>query len=127
MRVAIVGSRSLDFEIPENCIPLGATQIISGGAKGIDLRARQYAKKHKIQILEIVPDYDLYGKSAPLKRDELIVELADIVVAFWDTKSHGTKYVIDKCKETLTPVYIYYSDSMGIKGFELGVNPCSKN
>ncbi|MGN1419392.1 MAG: hypothetical protein ACI4W6_08690 [Acutalibacteraceae bacterium] len=120
MKVAIVGSRSLDFEIDENCIPLGTTQIISGGAKGIDIRARQYAKEHHIQILEIIPDYDLYGKRAPLKRDEIIVELADIVVAFWDKKSRGTKYVIDKCKETSTPVYVYYSDSTGVKGFELG-------
>lgn len=113
MKVAIVGSRSLNFEIPKECIPPETTQIISGGAKGTDMSARRFALENKIQILEILPDYALYSRSAPLKRNDIIVNLADLVVAFWDGKSRGTKYVIEKCKETSTPCRIYKFDSNG--------------
>lgn len=107
MKVAVVGSRNLDFDIPEHCIPKETTQIISGGCRGIDVKAREYAYKHSIQIVEIVPDYDKYGRSAPIVRNKIIVAKADLVVAFWDGKSRGTKFVIDYCREKDKPVHIY--------------------
>lgn len=113
MKVAIVGSRSFNFEIPQRCIPKGTTQIISGGAIGADKMARRFAIEHGIKIVEILPEYNLYGRCAPLKRNDIIVKLADLVVAFWDGKSRGTKYVIEKCKETATPVHVY---RIGING-----------
>lgn len=112
MKVAVAGSRNLCVEIPENCIPENATQIITGGARGIDLSAREYGRKHNIQVLEILPEYDLYGRSAPLKRNDIIIKLSDTVVVFWDGKSRGTKYVIDKCRKVNKPVcvYVYKND-----------------
>ncbi len=107
MKVAIVGSRSLNFEIPEECIPKNTTLIISGGADGIDKMGREYAKKHKILIYEILPEYNLYGKNAPLVRNDLIIKLSDMVVAFWDGKSRGTKNVIEKCKKLSKPIRVY--------------------
>ena len=56
MKAAIVGSRSLQPELPAELIGTDFRQIISGGAKGIDTSARNYAKKHRIQILEILPN-----------------------------------------------------------------------
>jgi len=112
MKVAIVGSRGLNFDIPEYCIPENTDQIISGGAKGIDRKAREYAQKHHIELIEILPEYNLYGKRAPLERNDIIVEIADLVIAFWDGKSNGTRYVINKCRSTDTPVHIYNVDSM---------------
>ena len=51
-------------------------------------------------FIEILPDYAKYGKSAPLKRNDKIIEMADAVLAIWDGKSAGTKYVINKCRKT---------------------------
>ena len=51
MKAAIVGSRSLQPELPAELIGTDFRQIISGGAKGIDTSARNYAKKHRIHIL----------------------------------------------------------------------------
>ena len=36
MKVAIIGSRGLTIDIPDYCIPENTTQIVSGGAVGID-------------------------------------------------------------------------------------------
>lgn len=107
MKVAVVGSRSSNIEIPEECIPKETTVIISGGARGIDRKAREFAQKHNILIYEILPEYDLYGRAAPLKRNDVIIRYSDMVIAFWDGKSRGTKYVIEKCKEKGKPIRVY--------------------
>ena len=60
-----------------------------------------------LSYIEILPDYQLYGKGAPLKRNMQIVECADLVVAFWDGVSRGTKYTIDLCSRKKIPVQIH--------------------
>ena len=50
MKAAIVGSRSLEIELPSELIGTDYAQIISGGARGIDRSARHYAEKNHIQI-----------------------------------------------------------------------------
>ena len=101
MKIAIVGSRSITADIPENCIPENTTEIFSGGAKGIDTSAREYARKHHIFLTDILPEYDLYGRTAPLIRNDLIISLADKVIIFWDGKSKGTDYILKKCKKNI--------------------------
>ena len=110
MKIAIVGSRSITAEIPEHCIPDGVTEIISGAAKGIDTSARNFARDHHIFLTDILPEYDLYGKHAPLIRNDLIISLADKVLIFWDGESRGTKYIIKKCKELHKPYVLYNYD-----------------
>ena len=99
MKVAVIGSRGLTIDNLGKYLPKGTTEIISGGAKGVDTCARKYAISHNIKLTEILPEYEKYGKSAPLKRNMTIIENADIVLAFWDEKSNGTRFVIEKCRE----------------------------
>ncbi len=107
MKVAVVGSRSiLNAEI-DRFIPPDATLIISGGAVGIDSIAEKYADRKGIEKMIIYPDYELYGKSAPLIRDKLIVDNADMVVAVWDGVSKGTEFTISYAKRRGVPIEIY--------------------
>lgn len=99
MKIAVIGSRGLTIDNLGKYLPQGTTEIISGGAKGIDTCARSYAMRHNIKLTEFLPEYEKYGKSAPLKRNITIIEAADTVLAFWDGKSRGTKFVIEKCRE----------------------------
>ena len=69
--------------------------LISGGASGIDSIAEEYADKHRISKLILYPKYEVYGKAAPLKRNEIMVDIADEVLIIWDGKSRGTKYTAD--------------------------------
>ena len=110
MKIAIVGSRSITADIPERCIPENTTEIFSGGAKGIDTCAREYARTHHILITDILPEYDLYGRTAPLIRNDLIISLADKVIIFWDGKSRGTNYIVKKCRQTDKPFDLYLYD-----------------
>ena len=106
MKVAIIGSRNLVVNNLGDYLPEGLTEIVSGGAKGVDTTAREYAIEHSIKITEFLPEYSRYKRGAPLKRNIQIVEYADTVIAFWDGKSHGTKFVINYCNEHSIPIQV---------------------
>ena len=98
MKVAVIGSRSLTVDDLGKYLPADTTEIISGGAKGVDACAKEYAISHRIGSKEFKPEYNKYKQGAPLKRNIAIIEYADLVLAFWDGSSSGTKFVIEKCK-----------------------------
>lgn len=99
MKVAVIGSRGIqEFDLSKY-LPEGTTEIVSGGAKGVDTIARNYATANDIKLTEFLPEYHKFSRSAPLKRNIQIIEYADIVLAFWDGVSRGTKFVIDNCKK----------------------------
>lgn len=95
MKVAVVGSRNITNISIKDYLPASISLIISGGAKGIDALAENYADSQQIKKLIFHPEYKKYGKSAPLVRNRLIVENADLIIALWDGKSRGTKHTID--------------------------------
>ena len=107
MKVAIIGSRNLTVDNLEKYLPEGVTEIVSGGARGIDTCAREYARVNGIKLTELLPEYDKYGRGAPLRRNLLIIDYADEVIAFWDGVSHGTKYVIENCKERNKKITVF--------------------
>ena len=113
MRVAVIGSRGLQVDHLEDYLPEGVTEIVSGGAKGIDTCAKDYALRQGVKLTEFLPEYEKYGRGAPLRRNITIIEYADLVLAFWDGKSRGTKYVIDNCKKRKIPVRVYVLDKQG--------------
>ena len=106
MRIAIIGSRNLNVDI-STFIPLETTEIISGGAKGIDTLVERYADKHNIPKQIIKPEYEKYGKAAPLRRNEAIVNEANMIIAIWDGKSNGTKFTINYAKKIGKTVEVY--------------------
>lgn len=99
MKVAVIGSRGLTIDNLGDYLPPETTVIISGGARGIDACAREYAQAHGLSLREIRPQYGRYpGRCAPVIRNEQIIAEADLVLAIWDGQSHGTAGVIEKCR-----------------------------
>ena len=88
-------------------LPPDTTEIISGGARGVDTSARLYAHDHGIKLTEFLPNYEKYGRKAPLIRNMDIINSADLVLAFWDKKSNGTRFVIKKCREIGKQIILY--------------------
>ena len=106
MRVGVVGSRSITVLNLEDYLPEDTTEIVSGGARGVDSCARRYALAHGIPLREFLPDYDRYGRGAPLRRNVTIVENSDLVLAFWDGKSRGTMHTVRECERQGVPCRI---------------------
>jgi predicted Rossmann fold nucleotide-binding protein DprA/Smf involved in DNA uptake len=97
MKIAVVGSRSFNDAnlLSKTVSEFFPSEIISGGAVGADRLAASWAKSNGIPLKEFLPDYTTYGRSAPIRRNDLIVDAADMVIAFWNGTSKGTKYTID--------------------------------
>ena len=94
MKLLIVGSRSItDFDLSPY-IADEVDTVISGGAGGVDSLAEAYADLHRLSKYIMRPRYDLYGRGAPLRRNEQMVDLADTVLIVWDGKSNGTNYTL---------------------------------
>lgn len=99
MKLLIVGSRSIKEYDLEKHVPAETTMIITGGAEGIDTLAEKIADKKRLSKLILRPQYNLYGRRAPLKRNEKMVELCDMAFIVWDGCSKGTKYTLDYAKK----------------------------
>ena len=107
MKVAVIGSRGLTVDHLERYLPEGTTEIVSGGAAGVDTSAKKYAQANGIKLTEFLPDYKSYGRRAPLVRNLEIIDYADQVLAFWDGASRGTVHVIKNCREKGKKVTVY--------------------
>ena len=101
MKLAVVGSRDFnDYGMAEEAIGKlvlknSITELVSGGAGGADQLAERYAREHSIPITVFEPDWELQKRGAGHRRNEKIVSAADMVLAFWDGKSKGTKHTLD--------------------------------
>lgn len=107
MKIAVIGSRNLTVSNMKQYLPENVTEIVSGGARGVDTCAREYAEAHSIKLTEFLPQYEKYGRCAPLKRNLQIIDYADEVLVFWDGKSRGTKFVIEHCRARNKSVRVF--------------------
>ncbi len=107
MKLAVIGSRGITTLKLEAYLPEGVTHLVTGGAKGVDTLAEQYARIHGIPVTVIPPDYARYGKGAPLVRDRQIVSFCDELYAFWDGVSTGTAYTVRYARGLKKPVRLF--------------------
>ena len=106
MKIAVIGSRGLKVNDLEKYLPKDVTEIVSGGARGIDKCAREYAVANGLKLTEFLPEYEKYGRVAPLRRNLQIIDYADEVLAFWDGKSRGMNNVIEKIKKVTVMIAV---------------------
>lgn len=112
MKLIVAGSRNvtnyncLKFYIDEYRKKIKVTTIISGGAKGADKFGEKYAWENNL-VLEIYEaDWTNLGKAAGYRRNEVMARKGDLLIAFWDGKSRGTKHMIDIAEREGLPVTI---------------------
>lgn len=106
MKLLVAGSRNItDFDLSPY-ISNNVDTIICGGASGIDTLTERYADSHRISKCVIRPRYNIYGRVAPLKRNEQMVDLADSILIIWDGQSKGTQHTIEYSKKTKKPITI---------------------
>lgn len=106
--IAVIGSRCFeDYAfLSEKLLQLEIAKIVSGGARGADQLGARYAREQGIELLKFLPDYKKHGRGATHVRNRQIVEASDMVVAFWDGQSRGTKYTMDYAAKKGKPVLI---------------------
>lgn len=112
MKIAVIGSREfknkelIEKEMTEAFRIIEGSRLdskftkrtlISGGARGVDSLAFDFAFKNDIYC-EVIEPINRLNKINYLFRNVEIITKADKIIAFWDGKSKGTKFVIDYAK-----------------------------
>ena len=100
MKLAIVGSRGIEHVDLDKYVDQDVDEIVSGGAVGVDACAARYAKSRSLKLTEFLPQYERYGRGAPIVRNKAIVDYADKVLVFWNGSSKGTMSVIKYAQKT---------------------------
>jgi hypothetical protein len=61
----------------------------------VDALGEQYAREHGIPTVTVKPIYEKYGRAAPIRRDEEMMDMADAVLVVWDGVSRGSRHTAD--------------------------------
>lgn len=99
----------LDYYLHEK-LKTHAVIVISGGARGADALGERYAEERGLACERFPADWDAYGKSAGYRRNVQMAEVADVLVAFWNGSSRGTKHMIDIAGERGLPTRVVRYD-----------------
>lgn len=104
MKIGVIGSRTgfskeKVFGFLKDVVKHGDI-IISGGAVGVDSFAEEYATKNGLTKMIYKPDFSKgYDVSKYFERNKKIIDNSDLIIAFWDNESKGTKFGIDYAKQ----------------------------
>jgi len=108
VKTIIAGSRSItDSDAVYNAIEKSGfpiTEVVSGGAIGVDSIGEQWAAEHKIPIKHFLPQWRVYGKLAGMLRNTEMVAYASAAIVVWDGRSRGTMDLIGKLTREGNPV-----------------------
>jgi len=118
VKVAIVGSRrySEPSRVTEyvNALPPKAS-IITGSASGVDAAATRAARAKGIPVQVIPASFEeLANVSMSAARNQRLIDACDVLVAFWDGTSTGTRVTIDRALDSGKEVHVFVGTFAGL-------------
>ena len=118
VRIVIAGGRDFnDRAYLEHCMRQvyhlhshKGIEIVSGAARGADQLGEEWAAKHNLVVHSKPPDYKSFEgreRQAPLARNEEMAAMSQVLCAFWDGKSSGTKHMIACAFRNKNEVHVF--------------------
>lgn len=111
VRTIIAGPRTLDslafVEAAVSASGFVITEVVSGCAKGIDLRGEEWAEKNGVPIKRFPANWQEHGKAAGPLRNREMVAYAEALIAIWDGVSRGTEDCIAEARRRGLKVFVY--------------------
>ena len=111
MRVAIVGSRHFPdlgrVEAYVETLPQG-TRLVTGSASGVDAAATRSARRRGLAVQVVGAGFE-EARDAGLARarNQRLVDGCDVLVAFWDGTSTGTRATVDRALDSGRDVQVF--------------------
>lgn len=110
MKTIIAGSRSIIDESLVYAVIREAgfeiTEVVCGCAKGVDTLGMRWARDNEIPVREFPPNFDKFGKAAPLRRNEQMAWYAEAVIIVWDGVSKGTQHMMEFARREKLKLYV---------------------
>ena len=111
MRIAIVGSRhfAAPIRVTEyvGSLPRGAS-IITGSASGVDAAATKAAREKGIPVQVMPASFEeMADASKAAARNQRLVDACDVLVAFWDGSSKGTRGTVERALDSGKEVHVF--------------------
>ena len=81
--------------------------VVCGMALGVDTFGLNWGKNNGLSVDEYPADWKQYGRRAGFIRNMEMAYNADMLIAFWDGRSRGTKDMIDKALSLGLDIHVY--------------------
>jgi YspA, cpYpsA-related SLOG family len=115
MKLIIAGSRTCtDYQLVWQV--LGAerhriTELLHGGARGADQLGFRWAVRHHVRSRCFAAAWARFGRPAGIRRTQQLAQAGDVLVAFWDGQSPGTRHIIGCMQQLGKPVVVVRVDT----------------
>lgn len=112
MKTIIAGGRSItDYSLVQDAIHEagldgGITEVVCGGAPGVDELGERYAKEHGIPVKMMPAKWKQHGKAAGPMRNQEMADYAEALCAVWDGISRGTADMIRRARKNGLRVHV---------------------
>lgn len=114
MKVAIVGSRHFSdparvTEYVKSLSPRAS--IITGSASGVDAAATKAAREKGIPVQVMPASFDeMADASKAAARNQRLIDACEVLVAFWDGSSKGTRSTVERALDSGKEVHVFISN-----------------
>ncbi len=110
-RIAIVGSRHYpDLERVASYVrqlPASAS-VVTGSASGVDAEATRAARQRGLPVRMIPASFEeARDAGAAATRNQRLIDQCDVLVAFWDGASQGTRRTVDRALDSGKEVHVF--------------------
>ncbi len=90
-----------------NSLPTRAS-IITGSASGVDAAATKAAREKGVPVQVIPASFDELADTAKSAvRNQRLVDACDVLVAFWDGSSKGTRTTVERALDSGKEVHVF--------------------
>jgi hypothetical protein len=112
-RVGVVGSR----HFPElervaryvSDLPAGAS-LVTGSASGVDATVARVARERGLPVRVLGASFEeARDAGVAASRNQRLIDLCDVLVAFWDGSSQGTRRTVERALDSGKEVHVFTS------------------
>jgi hypothetical protein len=124
-RVGIVGSRHFpELErVADYVVSLPSTSsLVTGSASGVDAVATRAARERGLPVRVLGASFEeAADASSASERNQRLVSSCDVLVAFWDGSSQGTRRTVERALDSGREVHVFvpaagHEDTAGAGG-----------
>jgi hypothetical protein len=84
--------------------------IVTGSASGVDAEAARAARRREMAVIRVPASFEeAKDARAAAGRNQRLIDQADVVVAFWDGASTGTRGTIERALDSGKEVHVFTS------------------